>query len=303
MRPSGPLLEVLVAPAGADRAGHDALGERRRRDHVQPLRAHAGRVVRHELRQRAVGRDDDALRVHGARRPRGRRSRRCALRRAARDRAALEDAHAARLDRARERAHPARRVHRRVGRREDADAAGPAHDRAADRPRRPTRPGGRRRASPRTGARACSTSSGSQVTRRQPTCAKCSRGADLLGDLVDALLGGERGAVDAHRDVVPEQADGVLVRRRGAGDEEAAVAAARPARGRARLDDRALDAALGQVPGAREAGDARADHEHVGLVIALERRALLVGIVVPEREQRGSPRRIVGRKERREARA
>ena len=29
--------------------------------------------------------------------------------------------------------------------------------------------------------------------------------ADLVGDLVDALLGGERRAVDAERDLVPER--------------------------------------------------------------------------------------------------
>ena len=92
----------------------------------------------------------------------------------------------------------------------------------------------------------------------------------------------------------PNARDRVLVGGRGAGHEEAAVAAARPARRRARLDDRAVDAALGQMPGAREAGDAGADHEHVGLVLGLERRALLVGIVVPEGQQRGHAG-IVGR--------
>ena len=88
-------------------------------------------------------------------------------------------------------------------------------------------------------------------------------------------------------DVVPEQPDRILVRRRRARDEEAAVAAARPARGRARLDDGAVDAALGQVPGAGKARDAGSDHEHVGLAVAGERRALLVGVVVPERNQIG----------------
>src|SRR3954453_3448974 len=53
--PVGALLQVLVPPAGADRAGHDALGEGRGRDHVQALGAHARRVVRHELRQGAAG--------------------------------------------------------------------------------------------------------------------------------------------------------------------------------------------------------------------------------------------------------
>ena len=78
------------------------------------------------------------------------------------------------LDRAREGPHPARGVHGGVRRREHAHAAGPAHDRAADRPRRPIRPAGRRRASPRTGCARARASSGSHVTRRQPTCAKCS---------------------------------------------------------------------------------------------------------------------------------
>ena len=76
------------------------------------------------------------------------------------------------------------------------------------------------------------------------------------------------------------------MRGRAPGDEEAPVAAARPAGRRARLDDGAVDAALGQVPGAREPGDAGADHEHVGLVLGRERRALVVGIVVPEGQQR-----------------
>ena len=94
--------------------------------------------------------------------------------------------------------------------------------------------------------------------------------SDLVRDLVDPLLGRERRAVDADRDLVAERADGVLVGGRRAGDEEAAVAAARSARRRARLDDGAVDAALGEVPGAGEARDARADHEHVGLVLARE---------------------------------
>ena len=82
---------------------------------------------------------------------------------------------------------------------------------------------------------------------------------------------------------MPELAHGVLVRGRGPGHEKAAVAPARTAGGRAGLDDGAVDAALRQMPGAGEAGDAGADHEHVGLAIRLERRALLVGVVVPER--------------------
>ena len=66
---------------------------------------------------------------------------------------------------------------------------------------------------------------------RDPQAAHVRRSAeraDLLGDLVDALLGCERGAIDADRDLVPELLDGVLMGGRGAGDEEAAVAAARP---------------------------------------------------------------------------
>ena len=222
-----------------------------------------------------------------SRRPRAPRSRRCARPRAAPARGCCSKMRTPRcLDRAREGPHPARRVHGRVRRREHADAAGPAHDRGqiglVD-------PFGRQV----VGAhRLVLDARVLELLRlpRDPQAAhvrEVLRCADLLGDLVDPLLRGQRGAVDAERDVVPEQPDRVLVGRRGARHEESAVAAARSARRRARLDDRAVDAALGQVPGAGEAGDAGADHEHVGLAVAGERGALLVGIVVPEREQRG----------------
>src|SRR4029078_12307181 len=67
--------------------------------------------------------------------------------------------------------------------------------------------------------------------------------------------------------------------------EEPAVAPARPACRGARLDDRAVDAALGQVPGAGEPGDAGSDHEQIRFAIAGERCALLVRVVVPERNR------------------
>ena len=101
-----------------------------------------------------------------------------------------------------------------------------------------------------------------------PDVREVLRGSDLVGDLVDALLRGQRRAVDADRDVVAEERDGVLVGRRRARHEEPAVAPARAARRGAGLDHRAVDAALGQVPGAGEPADAGADHEHVRLAIA-----------------------------------
>ena len=205
--------------------------------------------------------------------------------------AALEDAHAARLDRAREGPHPARRMHRRVRRREDADATGTPHDRGqiglVD-------PFGREAVGPHR----LVLDAGVLELVRLPGHAQAAHvrevlaRADLVGDRVDALLGGQRGAIDAERDLVPELPHRVLMGRRRARHEKSAVAAARAARRGAGLDDRALHAALGQVPRAREPGDARADHEDVGLAVVVERRALLVGIVVPEGQgvTRGSRR-------------
>ena len=81
------------------------------------------------MRQRSIRRDDDALRVHGA--ATGTHLEAAVARGAdgLGDGAALEDAHAALGAGTRERPHPARRVHRGVGRREHADATGPPHDR------------------------------------------------------------------------------------------------------------------------------------------------------------------------------
>ena len=256
----GTLLEVLVAPARADRAGHDALGERCGRDHVQALRAHARRVVRHELRQRAVRGHHDALRVHRA--AAGAHGEAAVARgvERLRNRAALEDAHAALLDGAREGPHPARRVHRRVGRREHAHTTGPPHDRGQiglvdplgrqavgahrlvlARARAPARPAPRSRA----GSPRARNARSRRSRRRSRRCA--------------ARRPAWRGRCRARpraRTRAPRPGG-----RRRARHEESAVAAAGAARRRARLDDDAIHPALGQVPRAREPGDARADHE------------------------------------------
>ena len=92
------------------------------------------------------------------------------------------------------------------------------------------------------------------------------------------------------RDVVPEEAHGVLVGGRGPGDEEAAVAPARPAAAvRASTTVQSTPRSARCQAHERPAMPAPITSTSVSQ-LAGERRALLVGIVVPEREQRGHRR-------------
>ena len=50
------------------------------------------------------------------------------------------------------------------------------------------------------------------------------------------------------------------------------------------------DPVLGQMPGRRDAADARADHADVDVEVNLERAASVVAVVLPERRPRGHRR-------------
>ena len=178
-------------------------------------------------------------------------------------------------------------MHGRVGRREHADAAGPAHDRGqiglVD-------PFGRQV----VGAHRLVLDARVLELLRLPGDPQAAhvrevlRRADLLGDLVDALLRGQRGAVDAERDVVPEE--------RGSASWWAGAAPATrnpplrplapPAAVRASTTVQSTPRSARCQAQERPAMPAPITSTSVSHV-AGERRALLVGIVVPEREQRG----------------
>ena len=74
--------------------------------------------------------------------------------------------------------------------------------------------------------------------------------------------------------------------RRRAREQEAAVAPARAAGDGPPLEQQDVEAAARQAPRARQPADPAADHAHVDLGPALERRARLVRRVEPERRGR-----------------
>ena len=114
--------------------------------------------------------------------------------------------------------------------------------------------------------------------------------SELLGDLQHVALRVDGRRVDPPRELVPEAPARVVVERRGAGDHEAAVPPARAGSGGAPLEHGRGHPVLGQVPGRRDAADARADHADVDVEINLERAASVVAVVLPERRPRGHRR-------------
>ncbi len=92
--------------------------------------------------------------------------------------------------------------------------------------------------------------------------------AQLCRQRVHLLLRFERACIDRGRVVASPEIDRVVVEGGQAGDQEAAVAAARPARHRVPLQHEGLDPVARQPPGAGEAAHAGADHAGLHLDVA-----------------------------------
>ena len=212
-----------------------------------------------------------------AHRPARRAQRALARRRdRARDRRALADARARPLGRARERADPARRLQRAVvigQAREAADAAD-----------------GRRQVVAlddlgREAVLAQRLGVAQDVERlllggRQAQAADAPHRlarAELLGQRVELLLGGERVGVEAAGRGAPVALARVDVEGRRAREQEPAVAAAGARRDGAALEQQGAQAVARQPPGARQPADAAADDADVDLGVRVERGAGLVG--------------------------
>ena len=99
--------------------------------------------------------------------------------------------------------------------------------------------------------------------------------------------------------LVAVQLPGVVVEGGHSREQEAAVAAAGAAGDRVPLEHDRVDAALGERAGAGQAADPAADHAHLGLHPAAQRRARLVGSVEPVGERaraHRTPSRLLGKR-------
>ncbi|PWW25052.1 hypothetical protein JD79_04246 [Geodermatophilus normandii] len=119
----------------------------------------------------------------------------------------------------------------------------------------------------------------------EPVDAEVVPRADGVGDLEHLPLGGQRRRVDGRGPLAPPQPAGVVVHRRGAGDEEAAVAAARAGGHLGPVEHDHREAGVDEAPGGRQATDAGTDHADVRPRLALQRRSRAVGLVLPQRHR------------------
>ena len=105
--------------------------------------------------------------------------------------------------------------------------------------------------------------------------------AERLREVADLMLCRHRAGVDAPVSLATVELAGIVVKRRHAREQEAAVAAARAAGHAAALEHQRLDSMSGQAARAGQAADAAADDARLYLHRSLEGRTRLVGRVEP----------------------
>ena len=162
--------------------------------------------------------------------------------------------------------HPARRLQRPVRRMLDRAGIEPVERRRRD--RRPSRPRSRPRAGRRTRARSSSRSASSTASRKLPTRRNASPASCSMRSSARSVS-----AISRRAESAPSVDASPIVRRCRTAQREAAVPAARAGRDLAGLVQPHAHPALRERERAGAAGDAAADHGHLGASLEARRAA------------------------------